>query len=634
MRNFSCLIATLSMAISSLAADTPPAAPDFTSPFFAVGFSRTAPAFTYFSVDSLGKSMVTKNPVLAESAAATPTLTFQPVDNRQFTYRARSTTSTVPWRVSCTERKLILHSEHTSGTPSVPFALKFDQNLNHATLLGLMRPGEKQVRLPCVMHLPDLGSVRISSNVPGATLDYDASRSAKLSHPFVSVEFPPATAEMPEIEYTLEAVAIYPAWAGVEENSAYDGFRRNFLNLFQVNARLQMLANNSASDPCSFTLFLYAEGAAVLPPLAPGLNANDLIRMTLDRYLSGAKGYGQAGYAADAAPDSGQLPWKTPYTSLDTLPSLLISACTYIESSGDSAWANAHFDQIAAWARVMMASDKNGNGLIEYPATGNLGDRPTFPEKLPANWWDAINFGHEDALANALAYRACVKFASLATHLHRPAEAKVFTEHARRLRAAYVPTFLNPATGVLAGWKSVDGDLHDYWFTFIQGVAISSGLVDDGQADIILDRIVAKMKVVGYEEFHLGLPGNLIPIRKGDYYWDTSGKTPPTLYGEPRLEDGSDGFQYYENGGATGCWTYFLIHALYQQGRVDEARAIFLPILEGYRLGNFQGRGADGRSNDWRDWQGNGHGYEGMLVDNYFALLAVRDELAARKRHP
>lgn len=634
MRILSRLLAALSLAVSSLAADASQAAPDFTSRYFAVGFSRTAAAFTYFSVDSLGKSMVTKNPVATETTPAASALTFQPADGRRFSYKTLVSAPTAPWRVSCTEQNLVLHSEHASGTPSVPFALKFDQNLNHATLLGMMQPGERRIRLPCILHLPDLGSVRISSNVPGATLEYDASRSAKLPNPFVSVEFPPATAEMPEIEYTLEPVAIYPPWAGAEADPACDGFRRNFLNLFQVNARLQMLANNSASDPCSFTLFLYAEGAAVLPPLAPGLTANDLIRMTLDRYLSGAKGYGQAGYAADAPPDSGQLPWKTPHTSLDTLPSLLIAACTYTESSGDFAWANAHFDQIAAWAREMMASDKNGNGLIEYPATGNLGDRPTFPEKLPANWWDAINFGHEDALANALAYRACTKFADLATRLNRPAEAQVFTEHARRLRAAYVPTFLNPATGVLAGWKSADGELHDYWFTFIQGVAISYGLVDDRQADAILDRIVAKMKDVGYQQFYLGLPGNLIPIRKGDYYWDTSGKTPPTVYGEPRLEDGSDGFQYYENGGATGCWTYFLIHALYQRGRINEARAIFLPMLEGYRRGVFQGRTADGRSNDWRDWQGNGHGYEGMLVDNYFALLAVGDELAARKRHP
>lgn len=41
----------------------------------------------------------------------------------------------------------------------------------------------------------------------------------------------------------------------------------------------------------------------------------------------------------------------------------------------------------------------------------------------------------------------------------------------------------------------------------------------------------------------------------------------------------------------------------------------FLPLLAGYAAGNFQGFDANGASRDWRDWQGGGHGYEGLLVD-------------------
>jgi hypothetical protein len=47
-----------------------------------------------------------------------------------------------------------------------------------------------------------------------------------------------------------------------------------------------------------------------------------------------------------------------------------------------------------------------------------------------------------------------------------------------------------------------------------------------------------------------GLPGNLIPVRKGDYVHENSA---PHITGEPKLDDGSDGFQYYETGGGTGC---------------------------------------------------------------------------------
>ena len=161
----------------------------------------------------------------------------------------------------------------------------------------------------------------------------------------------------------------------------------------------------------------------------------------------------------------------------------------------------------------------------------------------------------------------------MASTLDHPADAQSFREKAARLRAAYVRTFLNPRTGVLAGWKSADGQLHDYWFTFVQGVAISYGLVDDEVANAIMDRLLGKMREVGYTNFALGLPGNLVPVRKGDYLITD---VAPEQCGAPRREDGSDGFQFYENGGATGCFAYFTIKALYRLGRREDTRRILL----------------------------------------------------------
>jgi hypothetical protein len=63
----------------------------------------------------------------------------------------------------------------------------------------------------------------------------------------------------------------------------------------------------------------------------------------------------------------------------------------------------------------------------------------------------------------------------------------------------------------------------------------------------------------------------------------------------------------------------------------EEARRIFDPMLAGYARGEFQGFCADGRSRDWRDWRGGCHGYEGLLVDNYHALLAVLDNVKAKR---
>jgi hypothetical protein len=607
----------LTAALSLLLLFSPPvvlraAEHGFQSKYLAVDLATNTPAFSVFAVDSLGGGRLDQNPILPQTNSV-PGL--ERKDN--FTYTLNGA---VVWRIKCSEKSLNISSDYSSGVDVPPLVLEFNQKANHATLLGLMAPGERHMNLPCVLHMPDMGTLRITGT---GVLDYDARRHSRPA--FVRIAFRPPTPRQRHVEYRMDVTDIFPKLPGIAKNPLYDGYRRDWLNIFQVNPRIQMLANNASSDPCSFTLFEYADLAVLTPPLAKNLTCLDLVRMTLDRYLSGAKGYGQIGFG-NAPTDADLGRWSTPWTSLDTLPSFLISACDYADGARDWNWARAHYDQLAAWAHEMMAGDTNGDGLIKYPSTGNFGDRPV-GNRRPANWWDTINYGHEDAFANALAYRACRMFADLARRLDHSGDAQFFDDKAARLRAAYAPAFLDPATGVLAGWRSADGQLHDYWFTFIQGEAITYGLLDDKTANSVMDRLLAKMNDVGYTRFDIGLPGNLVPVKKGDYIIQPSASE---VFGVPQRDDGSDGFQFYENGGATGCWAYYTVAALYKLGRVEDARRIMHPLLEGYARGEFQGFGPNGMSRDWRDWKGGCHGYEGLLVDNYYTLLAVPDDVAAK----
>lgn len=601
--------------------------PDFQSRHLAVAFSRAVPAFTMFTLDALGQGKLANNPVLATNppGGSWKFVAGSPATFAYLVEPARANHSPA-WEVVCGEQTLKLRSHFVPGVSNPPFVLRFDQHANHATLLGLMAAGERRVALPCVLHLPDLGSVRIRSDAPGARLDYDARRFVKPS--FVQVLFPPATASQPSVEYQLEVAAIYPHLRGIEQSALYDGFRRGYLNIFQVNPRVQMLANNSSSDPVPFTVFQYSEIALRAPPLVDRLTCLDLIRMTLDGYLAGTKGYGQVGYGKSNPGAADIIGWGSAYDSTDSYPSLLIAACNYAEGAKDWKWARRNYGQLAGWGRRIFEMDRDGNGLIEYPTSGNYGDRPTGTRR-PANWWDTINFGHEDAYANALAFRAATQFAAIARRLGHPDDAGFFAGRAAKLRQAYLPAFLNPATGVLAGWRSADGQLHDYWFTFVSGVAISYGLVDGPDARSILDQLLLKLTQVGYTNFHLGLPGNLVPVLKGDYVIHGN---PPEVFGEPRLEDGSDGFQFYENGGATACFAYFTVKALYQNGRAEDARRIFTPMLRSFAAGDFQGFCDNGMSKDWRDWRGGCHGYEGFLVDSFLPFLAVFDEWESHGR--
>ena len=360
------------------------------------------------------------------------------------------------------------------------------------------------------------------------------------------------------------------------------------------------------------------------PPLAEGLTALDLVRMTVDRHLDGIRSYGISGYARTPEyPDA--VPWNCDYDSLDTYPSLLIAAAYYVEGKQDWQWAERRWSGLRAWADKMLALDTDGNGLIEYPLSGNSGSwaklRPdTF---RPANWWDTIGFGHEDAYCNAMAFRACSLLAKVAERLGKKDDAAMLAQRARRIRAAYYPAFFNPKTGLLAGWKSKDGKLHDYAFAFVQGLAVDYGLVDAQQGNAIMDQLLGKLRQVGYDRFQYGLPGNLVPVRQEDYVTDkhyAGGSVSP---------DGSDGFQIYENGGATPSHAYWTLRALYQLGRAKDARRMLYPMLTSFAAGDFQGIEANKHSKDWRTWKGESWGYEGLLVDCYLPLLAVLDEAAA-----
>lgn len=299
---------------------------------------------------------------------------------------------------------------------------------------------------------------------------------------------------------------------------------------------------------------------------------------------------------------------------------MLIAAADCVRAGNSDAWLHANYAGVKGWAESMLGTDADGNGLIKYIVSGNSGTWPNGDPKFrPSNWWDTIGFGYEDAYANALAYRALGDMTMMAERVGKHGDASRYRAAAVKLRDAYYRTFYNPATGVLAGWRSADGQPHDYYFLFVNGIAIHYGLVPKPQANDMIDKLLAKMKQVGYDKFTMGLPGNLIPVALKDCV-DKRGEG---IYGCGALPDNSDGFQNYENGGATASFAFFTVAALYDLGRKSEADRILFAMLEGYGKCGFSGRGAQGRSNDWRRWDGTPMGYEGYLCDNYYALLAV-----------
>jgi hexosaminidase len=576
-----------------------------TTDFIDANISLDYPGFEGLSLDSLGKESF---PLVTMNAPAKP---WQPthatVHGSRIEYRQGSDDSMPPrWAIEVKTNEIWLESHWSANDPPEPLVLDADTSVSHVTLLGLMETNG-DIQLPCLMHFADQGTFRVTTDSGGAEiLGYSApTRKA------VNITFPAATQEHPVQTYRLETVAIHPQITGITDDPRFDSFRRDWLDIFQLSPHWHCLANNASSDTCGFCYYEYADIADQTPSLTGNLTALDIVRETLDRIMAGGKAYGMPGYG------------RNPFYAADTLPSFLIAAEDYVQGSKDQNWLTANYASIKSWADQMLATDTNGDGLIKFPLSANSGSWPPKIKYRPSNWWDTIGFGYEDAYANALAYRALLGMTQLAQQSNHPDDESHYHAAADKLKDAYFKTFYNPQTGVLAGWRSADGQLHDYYFLWINGIAIHYGLVPADKANDIMDRLLAKMNEVGYTNFELGLPGNLVSVARKDYV-DLH-----VRFGGGTKEDNSDGFQIYENGGANACFAYFTLAALYDLGRINDGDRMLFPLLDAFNKGDFQGHGSNGMSKDWKMWDSTCKGYEGLLTDNYYAMLAVTDREAA-----
>jgi hypothetical protein len=588
---------------------------EYSSEFYKIQLADTFPFVKYFSVDALGNSKLEHNPVQWKPSPESGEYELHKISESRVDIYRKGISGLPLWRFEFDKEKFTMTSNYLKENTVKGLDLRFDKKKNHTTLLGIMVK-KNETRLPALIHFPDMGTFRLEADKPNVTVGYDASR--KEGENFISVGLPAATEQQDAISYTFIAVSIYPRFPGVEQGK-FAGFRRNYLNLFQVNPKLQVLANNSCSDPCAFTLFLSSMLALKTPPLADSLTALDLLRMSVERYLNGMKAYGMFGYNSSWEDNSADYSKAQPYDYLDTYPSLVISACNYIKGSNNIKWAEKYYPQIKEWMDWQMKRDYDKNGLAEYELSGNSGSWDGVLR--PANWWDTIGFGHEDAFSNALTYDALNLMVMVAEMVGNKNDADYYRQLSENLKKAYFRTFYNPTTGVLAGWKSKDGKLHDYYFLMVNSMAVYYNLVPEDKIKDVMTALWNKMQEVGYHDFTLGLPGNLVSVRKEDY------THPDPRWGGGEKEDGSDAFQRYENGGASLNWSYYTIKAFEKAGLHEQLEKITEGILKGIDEGGFQGSCSEGgMTKDWKTWNGECWGYEGFLCDGYLVLLAMNPE--------
>jgi hypothetical protein len=349
-----------------------------------VTFSPDHPALLSLAVDSLGGRRVGHNVMAADTAPAASEYLVKreaiPAGLRiNYTRKGGRSAPSPDWELEASGRDIRATSHWSMERRMEPLVLTLDTHLCYATLLGLF-DDKGDIRLPAILHLPGFGTLRLTSDV-GKSLGYASGPG------WIRVTFPAADAAHPRIEYRWDVATVFPEVAGTAGDARYDGFRRNWLNIFQLNPNRRVLSNNTNSDTCGFCYYEYADIALQTPPLAENLYALDMVRQTLDRVFGGMKAYGMPGYGGG----------DFPVESSDTAPSLLIAALDYAEGRGDKEWLRAHYPALRAIADKMLATDSDGDGLVKYAAaSGNSGTwNEGQPKVRPSNWWDTVGFGLE-----------------------------------------------------------------------------------------------------------------------------------------------------------------------------------------------------------------------------------------------
>lgn len=603
-----------------------------TSPWQKLVLDKRTPAIRFFAVDSEGQGRLKINLVQKDGIRPRLEPAYGKVLERAavklerqgnvFRYAPLTLMDGVSlaWeiRVGAQTVDMALARRTTRQVAAKPGMIRFGWDGGQTASLPYYKPDHIGfVSLPLLLHAADQGSVLITSDdrsVAGFAWrgrEYGGQNPA-WENADLSTAMPTRPDGLTVIEPGLwqgrcslkvERVTPLASVVAADPKLKDIGFSRFMLNGMPFRPDSHVLSNSPTSINCGFCMFEYADMAAFLPPLPGGIDAADLLRTSFDQYMTGGCD-AYTGYLNIFDPD-----FKSP---VDTKPSLLIAAWTVIRKTGDMELLKRWMPAIERLASLMEETDEDGDGLLEIAKSTNGG-----------SWYDVYANKDKSAHGNAMACRAFGCAADLQRLAGQTDKAKHLDKLAERIRAAYLPAFLNPATGVICGWRTKDGVYHDHWFPWLSGMAISQGLVPDKEANEIIDRFQAKFKEVGFSHFELGMPNCLESIGKD--------------YGQNEKGEAAHAFKFYLNGGVTPCFFYHYLQALYRLNRRAEADAILMPMLRQFDKGRFNG-GAECRrtpfidpatgkdaiiGREWSDWEGNPQTGEGFLPDSYHVLGAL-----------
>ncbi|MDZ7288890.1 MAG: hypothetical protein ONB44_04120 [candidate division KSB1 bacterium] len=606
----------------------------YRSRFLQVGFYLNRAGFSYLSIDEEGNGKTSQNILHLQPGSfhqglrfhpiggppiAAPTLRYQVqgttrVDGHRVIYDLALAGSAqhyhLEWEVQ--EDRLLLQATRTGQRPvqvwnSSAWYIGLRPTISPAHVIGrIIREGETGLlTLPILLHVPRFGTLSVEANNEHALWRSDAFRPLDMT----SSEIKLGEIPQPQGGYLLPAgefrttlqMALTRAEIPMKEGTPSEivqAVAKTAFTALTYRPDTATLSNNGASIHCPICMDNWSAITTRLGDVLPNLPAVELLRTSLERWLDGGQGY-----------TSGRMLQHGKFHEAEDEYLLTGAACLlglgeYLRHSGTVSWIEQYHDPIRQQLQKMRARDVDGDGLVEsIYRTGVSGTG-----QWSTCWFDVISFGWKDAFSNAILYRALVVLAEIFPKLEANDLATGLSDWAEKLRANYRPTFFNPQTGWLAGWRCAENKLHDYAFLFVNGAAVSGGLLDYDDARAIIGKLWEETKHAGMPDPLLGLPGNLWSIPDED--------RSDIMQGYP--------MGYYQNGGRTHSQARHFVNALYRVGMTEEADYLLRRLCEGLARGLVYGGNKSGL--DWRFWDDRPCGYEGLLSDQFGVLATALEQ--------
>ena len=245
----------------------------------------------------------------------------------------------------------------------------------------------------------------------------------------------------------------------------------------------------------------------------------------------------------------------------------------YFQWSADYAFLRDQVGRIRSAMRFMMREFDTRNRRCVYTTwpghEGRSGVRYVDGKKeivlgegVGSNYWDLLPFGGEDALGTIYYYDALLDLAELEEQIVAHPEWCVATgadafvaedlrRHAHEVKDYAAQRFWNPQTGRF-GTVDLEGNLHDYGFTFLNNEAVYYGFATPEQARSIHawltgERIVEGDTSQGPDIYHWRFGPRSTTKRNIDYYfWAWS--APESIPFGNQVQDGGGvlGFSYHD----------------------------------------------------------------------------------------